>query len=110
LRFPKDDFPWWKAGFLDRATFESFRKLIRLWKFPKRTPLSEDRLKEKSETRMAWSADPTERFGAKAGFTVYEGDWDKPYAARFEVWFKPDSGGPERKLAERIFKIEGWQR
>jgi hypothetical protein len=29
---------------------------------------------------------------------------------RFEVWFKPDSTNPERKLAERIFKIEGWQR
>jgi hypothetical protein len=41
---------------------------------------------------------------------IYEGDWGKPYAARFEVWFTPDAGGPERKLAERIFKIEGWQR
>ena len=76
----------------------------------KGTPLSEDRLKEATETRLTWSADPKERFGAKAGFTIYEGDWGKPYAARFEVWFKPDSGKPERKLAERIFKIEGWQR
>lgn len=74
------------------------------------TQLSEDRLKASSETRMAWSADPSERFGAKAGFTIYEGDWGKPYAARFEVWFKPDSGKPERKLAGRNFKIEGWQR
>lgn len=32
------------------------------------------------------------------------------YPMRFEVWFKPDSTNPERKLAERIFKIEGWQR
>lgn len=74
------------------------------------TPLSEDRLEAASETRMTWSADPTEKFGAKSGFTIYEGDWGKPYAARFEVWFKPDSKGPERKLAERIYKIEGWQR
>lgn len=37
-------------------------------------------------------------------------DWGKPYAARFEVWFKPDSGKAERRLAERIFRIEGWQR
>jgi hypothetical protein len=59
---------------------------------------------------MAWSTNATERFGAKAGFTIYEGDWGKPYAARFEVWFKPDAGGAERKLAERTFKIEGWQR
>jgi len=32
------------------------------------------------------------------------------HAARFEVWFEPDNGDPERKLAERIYKIEGWQR
>ena len=74
------------------------------------TPLSARRLRDKSETRVAWSANPGERFHASAGFTIYEGDWGKPYAARFEVWFKPDDGSPERKLAERIFKIEGWQR
>lgn len=74
------------------------------------TPLSTQRLESASKTRMAWSEDASELFGAKAGFTIYEGDWGKPYAARFEVWFKPDSGTPERKLTERNFKIEGWQR
>jgi hypothetical protein len=73
------------------------------------TPLSAAPLEEKSKTRMTWSSTPEERFGAKAGFTIYEGDWGKPYAARFEVWFDPDSGSGERKLAERVFKIEGWQ-
>jgi len=74
------------------------------------TPLSVDRLAARSRTRMTWSTNSSERFGAKAEFTIYEGDWGKPYAARFEVWFTPDSGKPDRKLAERIFKIEGWQR
>lgn len=74
------------------------------------TPLSVVRLEANSKTRMTWSSDPAERFGAKAGFTIYEGDWGKPYAARFEVWFNPDSGKTDRKLAERVFKIEGWQR
>lgn len=74
------------------------------------TQLSAVRLEDKSRTRMTWSEDPAERFGAKAGFTIYEGDWGQPYAARFEVWFTPDSGEPDRKLAERIFKIEGWMR
>ena len=83
---------------------------LKAFEVTKGTPLSVDRLKGASETRMTWSTEPTERFGAKAGFTIYEGDWGKPYAARFEVWFKPDSGGTQRKLAERIFKIEGWQR
>lgn len=83
---------------------------LKAFEVTKGTRLSADRLKGASETRMTWSTKPEERFGAKAGFTIYEGDWGKPYAARFEVWFKPDSGKAERKLAERIFKIEGWQR
>lgn len=83
---------------------------LKAFEVTKGTQLSEDRLKSQSETRMTWSDNPTERFGAKAGFTIYEGDWGKPYATRFEVWFRPDSRKSERKLAERIFKIEGWQR
>lgn len=83
---------------------------LKAFEVTKGTPLSVARLKAASTTRMASSANPTEKFSAKAGFTIFEGDWGKPYAARFEVWFKPDSGNPDRKLAERIFKIEGWQR
>ncbi|MEI8290289.1 MAG: hypothetical protein WCH99_12530 [Verrucomicrobiota bacterium] len=83
---------------------------LKAFEVTKGTPLSVDDLKGASETRMTWSTETAERFGAKAGFTIYEGDWGKPYAARFEVWFKPDSGKTEHKLAERIFKIEGWQR
>ncbi len=83
---------------------------LKAFEVTKGTPLSVDQLEAVSKTRMTWSIEPAERFGAKAGFTIYEGDWGKPYAARFEVWFKPDAGRTERKLAERIFKIEGWQR
>jgi len=83
---------------------------LKAFEVTKGTPLSVERLEAKSKTRMTWSDDSSERFGAKAGFKIYEGDWGKPYAARFEVWFRPDSGKPARKLAERIFRIEGWQR
>ena len=83
---------------------------LKAFEVTKGTQLSEDRLKDKSNERIGWSADPEEKFLYENGFTIYEGDWGKPYAARFEVWFKPDSGKPERKLMERICKIEGWQR
>jgi hypothetical protein len=83
---------------------------LKAFEITKGTPLSVERLEAKSKTRMTWSTDPSERFGAKAGFTIYEGDWGKPYAARVEVWFAPDSGEADRKLAERIYRIEGWQR
>jgi hypothetical protein len=74
------------------------------------TPLSADRLTEKSNEWIGWSGDPSEQFFSNTNITIYEGDWGKPYAARFEVWFKPDSGATERKLFEKIYKIEGWQR
>jgi hypothetical protein len=50
------------------------------------------------------------RFESPNYFTIYEGDWGKPYAARFEVWFEPTENGNERKLFEKNFIIEGWQR
>ena len=74
------------------------------------TRLSENRLEEASNERVGWSDDPEEKFLYENGFTLYEGDWGMPYAARIEVWFRPDSGKPERKLMERICKVEGWQR
>lgn len=83
---------------------------LKAFEVTKGTPLSVERLEASSKTRMTWSTEPSERFGAETGFTIYEGDWGKPYAARFEVWFAPDSGKSERKIAERVFKIEGWQR
>ena len=88
---------------------ESGSVYLKAFEVTKGTPLSVDRLKEASLARITGSVDTAERVYPKAGFTVYEGDWGKPYAARSEVWFKPDSGKIEHKLAERIFKIEGWQ-
>lgn len=74
------------------------------------TPLSVDRLKVRSNEWIGWSGNPEELFFSNTHFTIYEGDWGKPYAARFEVWFTPDSGRADRKLLEEVFKIEGWQR
>ena len=83
---------------------------LRAFEVTKEHELSKPRLKRYSNERIGWSNDPTEQFFSNTHFTIYEGDWGKPYAARFEVWFIPDSGKPERKLLERVFKIEGWQR
>ena len=74
------------------------------------TELSVSRLKDKSNEWIGWSHQPDELFFSNTHFTIYEGDWGSPYAARFEVWFQPDSGGADRRLIEKNFKIEGWQR
>ena len=71
------------------------------------TPLSEERM---PNAKAGYSGDPNEMFLREMGFTIYEGNWEQYDGARFEVWFKPDSGQPDRKLLEKNFKIEGWER
>ena len=73
-------------------------------------PLSARRLKLSSGCVSGWSDDPGEQFQSSMHFTIYEGEWEHFYGARFELWFQPDSGGAERKLFEKNYKIQGWQR
>lgn len=72
--------------------------------------LSEESLKSASNERVGWSEDPNTLFYSNTTFTIYEGDFDRFYVARFEIWFVPDSGENQRKVLEKNFKIEGWER
>lgn len=83
---------------------------LKAYEITKNTPLSTDRLLKASAVKVANTTGELQKFGTSNHFTIYEGDWGKPYAARFEVWFKPDSGGADRKIMEKTFIIEGWQR
>ena len=83
---------------------------LKAFEATKNTPLSTGRIPERSTAYLGWSANPQEQFFYNCEITVYEGDWGVYYPARFELWFVPDSGKPERPLIEKIFKIEGWQR
>jgi len=83
---------------------------LRAYEATHNTRLSSRRLWERSSKSIGWSKGSKELFLSSATVTISEGDWGKPYAARFEVWFVPDSGKPPRKLMQRVFKIEGWQR
>jgi hypothetical protein len=83
---------------------------LKAFEITKNVPLSESRLPGKSSLAIYNPSDSIVKFSSVSDFTIYEGDWGKPYAARFEVWFKPNNGGTERKLLTKNFKIEGWQR
>ena len=72
--------------------------------------LSLSRLKERSTIRIEDTNGETKKFGTNDHFTIYEGDWGKPYGARFEVWFKADNQNEEVKLFEKNYVIEGWMR
>jgi len=72
--------------------------------------LSNDDLPRTSSIQIYNPTDSIKKFSTGDNFTIYEGDWGDPYAARFEVWFKPDNGKPQRKLFSKNYKIEGWMR
>ncbi|OYU82100.1 MAG: hypothetical protein CFE23_02045 [Flavobacterium sp. BFFFF1] len=79
---------------------------LKAFEITKNQPLSAERLRSKSliEIRPGDSI-----FQFENDFTIYEGDWGYPYAARFEVWHESPNN-VTRKIADRNFIIEGWQR
>lgn len=89
---------------------EAGRAYLKVFEATQNTRLSEDRIGPDSISRIGWSTNPNEKFRYQSEMTVYEGDWGNFYPGRFELWFIPDSGRPERKLVDRIFRIEGWMR
>jgi hypothetical protein len=83
---------------------------IKAFEITKNYPLSRERLPRTSSVKVFNPKDSIVKVGTTSHFTIYEGDWDKPYAARFEIWYKPAIGGHETKLFEKNYKIEGWMR
>lgn len=71
--------------------------------------LSADRITPRTTREIGWSKNGQTLFQYESELTVYEGDWDHQYKARFEIWFK-DNNGQEKKLAEQIRLINGWER
>ena len=72
-------------------------------------PLSEGRLRAATTREIGYSSDTAVTFRYGAEGTVYEGDWENLYRARFELWFQPEHG-PARALAGVERDISGWQR
>lgn len=72
--------------------------------------LSSSRLKERSSINVTPTNNEVVKFGTIKSFTIYEGEWGKPYLARFELWFNPDDIGGEFKVLEKNYVIEGWMR
>lgn len=59
---------------------------------------------------IGWSDNVRQQFLYRVSVLIGEGDPGTDYPARFELWFVPNSGKPERKLIEKIYLVEGWSR
>ena len=83
---------------------------LKVYEITQEVQLSESRLRERSSIRIENANGKLKKFGTNDHFTIYEGDWGKPYGARFEIWFKPENGEKENKVFEKNYIIEGWMR
>jgi len=81
---------------------------LRAFEISHNDPLSSISLQE-SSTINVMPSDKILHYQNDGHFTIYEGDWGHPYAARFELWFRNDNG-TEIKLTEKNYQIEGWMR
>jgi hypothetical protein len=79
---------------------------LKAYEITKNNRLSEQDLTKKSHIEI----DTLAMKVYQKGFTIYEGDWEKPYGARFELWFKPKGEGKEYLLSSKNYQIEGWMR
>ena len=72
-------------------------------------PLSKKRIVAKSKVRIA-ATDSFSKLVNTQEFTIYEGVWGDYYAARREVWHKDSTTKKKRKLVEKVYRVEGWER
>lgn len=73
--------------------------------------LSEKEIQKNSKIEIEKPSQELKKFSLKNHFTVYEGDWGQFYGSRVEVWFvTSNKTQKERKLFEKNYIIQGWQR
>ncbi len=83
---------------------------LKAYEITQEIQLSNPELQESSRVRINNTNGVVQKFSTKDDFTIYEGDWGKPYGARFEIWFKSDKSKKEIKIFEKNYIIEGWMR
>lgn len=67
-------------------------------------------ISKKSKQSIIADSDGFRQLVSGKKFTIYEGEWEKYYAVRVEVWFKAKKDNKETKLMEKVYRMEGWMR
>ncbi len=70
--------------------------------------LSEWKLKNRTKNTISELSDDYKLFTGQT--VIDEGTFEKYYPARFELWFKSEKDGTEKKLTEKSYLIDGWDR
>ena len=80
---------------------------LRIFEITQNTSLSREQIESESRIRVKSREGSLKLY--QQHFTIYEGDWGKPYGARIELWFKPIRGKSFRVL-QKNYVVEGWMR
>ena len=81
---------------------------IKAFETTKNQRLSEGKLTNRTKNTIRELSDDYKLFTGRT--VIDEGTFEKYYPARFELWFKSAMDGTERKLTEKSYLIDGWDR
>jgi|SRR5690554_1672676 len=81
---------------------------IKAFETTKNQRLSEWKLTNRTKNTISELSDDYKLFTGRT--VIDEGTFEKYYPARFELWFKSEKEGTEKKLTEKSYLIDGWDR
>ena len=82
---------------------------IKAFETTKHRRLSESKLISRTKNTITELSDHYKVFTGRT--VIDEGTFEKYYPARFELWFKSETDdGTEKKLTEKSYLIDGWDR
>lgn len=81
---------------------------IKAFETTKNQRLSEWKLTNRTRNTISELSDDYKLFIGRT--VIDEGTFEKYYPARFEFWFKSEKDGTEKKLTEKSYLIDGWDR
>ncbi|MCH4824552.1 hypothetical protein ML462_15370 [Gramella lutea] len=81
---------------------------IKAFELTENSPISLEKLSSRTNNKIETTG---KNFKLYHGFTVIdEGTFEEYYPVRFELWFKQDKTNQEKKLTEKKYLIDGWDR
>ena len=81
---------------------------IKAFEITKNQRLSEWKLTNRTNNTIRELSDDFKVFSGRT--VIDEGTFEKYYPVRFELWFKSATDGTEKKLTEKSYLIDGWDR
>ena len=93
---------------INTDAFNSGIFYLKAFEITKKNALSKEKLSKTSVIQIKTNTSHLHKSSKE--FVIYEGDWGKPYIARFEVWYKDEKSNKDSMIMCKNYIIEGWQR